>query len=110
MRLTNEEVNHLIDALEEFIGKNFAELRLFGSRIDDHQKGGDIDLLLLVNSEKTKTQLNAKKHFILAKMKNSLGDQKIDLKIAQSTEIKSDPFLQLIYAKSLILNVWSVSE
>jgi len=106
MRLTNEEKKDLIKAIEEFIGKNPAELRLFGSRTDEHLKGGDIDLLLLVSHSKIKNQLQAKKHLILARIKELLGDQKIDLYIAQFSDLDQDPFLQVIYPKSLVLNIW----
>lgn len=103
MRLTPEEINHLTEALSLFIEKNEVELRLFGSRANSHQKGGDIDLLLMVNSQKIKDKLNLKKHLILAYMKELIGDQRIDLKIAEVNEINADPFLQIIYPSSILL-------
>lgn len=106
MRLTPGEIKHLINAAAEFIGENPAELRLFGSRVDDRQKGGDIDLLWLVFDIAIKNQLNAQKHVILARMKELLGDQKIDLKIAEINEVDIDPFLKIIYPKSLTLKIW----
>ncbi len=48
---------------------------LFGSRIDDSQKGGDIDLYLEINEKPT---LEKKLKF-LARLKRSLGEQKIDI-------------------------------
>ncbi len=106
MRLTSEEIKNLVKALDPFIGKNTAELRLFGSRTDAQLKGGDIDLLLLINNAELKNELIMKKHWLLAEIKYFLGDQKIDLKIADDTEIKTDAFLQLIYPKSIVLNNW----
>jgi hypothetical protein len=35
MRLTHEEITFLIKGFSEFLGKSPAELRLFGSRVDD---------------------------------------------------------------------------
>ena len=50
-------------------------ISLFGSRVDDNQKGGDIDLYLEINEKPT---LEKKLKF-LAKLKRSLGEQKIDI-------------------------------
>ncbi|NOR80573.1 MAG: nucleotidyltransferase domain-containing protein [Methyloprofundus sp.] len=52
------------------------ELYLFGSRVDDTQKGGDIDLYLVVNN---KENLFIKKIKFLSRIKRELGDQKIDV-------------------------------
>jgi len=49
---------------------------LFGSRVDDSQRGGDIDLYLVVDD---KSNLIAKKIKFLAKIKRELGEQKIDV-------------------------------
>jgi uncharacterized protein len=47
MRFDNIEKNALKKALNDFNGKIF----LFGSRIDDTKKGGDIDILLIPNKK-----------------------------------------------------------
>lgn len=49
---------------------------LFGSRIDDSKRGGDIDLFLEVDN---KDNLFEKKIKFLAQIKKSLGEQKIDV-------------------------------
>lgn len=107
MRLTPQEITKLIQAIQEFLGQNPAELRLFGSRTDDKRKGGDIDLLLVVDNAEFNNQLNLQKHLVLARMKELIGDQKIDLRITHPAEIKSDPFLQLIYPQSVSLHSWT---
>lgn len=55
---------------------NEGDVYLFGSRVDDAKKGGDIDLYLVVNEH---TNLFVKKLKFLAKLKRELGDQKIDI-------------------------------
>ena len=52
------------------------EIYLFGSRVDDSLKGGDIDLF--VEIEKKQNMLKKKIQF-LAMLKEKIGDQKIDL-------------------------------
>ncbi len=67
---------------QEAIKKVFLEIfengkiYLFGSRVDDTKKGGDIDLYI----EPTQCQnLVSKKIDFLVKLKNIIGDQKIDV-------------------------------
>ena len=64
------------------IKKNFysifkqGKIYLFGSRIDDTQKGGDIDLYLVIDNNQN---LFHKKIKFLAQIKRALGEQKIDV-------------------------------
>lgn len=106
MRLSPKEIAGLIEATMHFLNHYSGELRLFGSRTDDNLKGGDIDLLLLVNNIEIKNKLQQQKHLLLAKMKEFIGEQKIDLKIAQFDDIKNDSFLELIYPQSILLKAW----
>lgn len=104
MRLTCQEITNLNQATQEFLVGNVAELRLFGSHVNDNRKGGDIYLLLLLSNLKVKQQLEFKKHLLLARMKELIGEQKIDLRIVHSSELETDPFLKLIYPESMLLN------
>ena len=52
------------------------EVYLFGSRVDDAKKGGDIDLYLVLDNT---SDLFQKKIKFLARVKRELGDQKIDV-------------------------------
>jgi predicted nucleotidyltransferase len=53
-----------------------ASVFLFGSRMDDSKKGGDIDLFIQTDD---KDGLFEKKLRFLAKLKRQLGEQKIDV-------------------------------
>lgn len=104
MRLTPEEIENIVKVLKNFLNGCSAELRLFGSRIDDRQRGGDIDLLLLITDKKIEEHLLSQKHYLLSQIKELIGDQKIDLKIANPAQINNDPFLKLIFSNSLFLH------
>lgn len=106
MRLSPKEIQSFIAALSPFLIHVDAELGLYGSRVDDARKGGDIDLLLLVNTKKTRDQILLNQHKILAAIKKQIGEQKIDLKVATHTEIDTDSFLQSIFSISILLHPW----
>ena len=58
----------------EFFGTG--EIYLFGSRVDDSKKGGDIDLYFVL---KEHSNLFEKKLKFLSRVKRELGEQKIDI-------------------------------
>ena len=74
MRLNDKYIMTIKNSFQEVFGKG--EIYLFGSRVDDSKKGGDIDLYLVV---KDKSDLFRKKLLFLAKIKKALGEQKIDV-------------------------------
>jgi predicted nucleotidyltransferase len=74
MRLTKFESATILKAFKEIFGDG--HIYLFGSRVDDTQKGGDIDLYL--KPEDQTDRFDKKIHF-LAQLHQSLGNQKIDV-------------------------------
>ena len=74
MRLTQKEINSIKSTFEDVF--NEGTIYLFGSRVDDSKKGGDIDLYI---STKTKDDLVKKKIDFLVSLKRKIGQQKIDV-------------------------------
>lgn len=74
MRLSKKYIEVIKDSFNTVFKEG--EIYLFGSRVDDAKKGGDIDLYLVVNE---KSNLFRKKLKFLAKIKKELGEQKIDV-------------------------------
>ena len=77
MRLTEKEIKTIKDTFREVFGNG--KIYLFGSRVDERQKGGDIDLFIDV----TVTDRLQKKLNFLPKLKQRIGDQKIDVIISR---------------------------
>lgn len=103
MRLTSDEIYLITEALNSFTKGEESELRLYGSRVNDSLKGGDIDLLLLTENDKFALELREKKHLILAAIKKNIGDRKIDLAIAAKQDVQQDVFLKMIFPESVLL-------
>lgn len=89
LRLSEEEHKTIVDVCKERDQK--VEVYLYGSRTDLLAKGGDIDLLIVSNKLRFRDKLD-----ILSALKERLGDQKIDLVIAEEHELATDPFLREI--------------
>ncbi len=79
MRLTEQQQQKIKQIVNNLAG-NQAEIILFGSRVDDQQKGGDIDLLISLNSTiDHPAQLSVK---ISAQLERALQGRKIDILLA----------------------------
>ncbi len=74
MRLSPRYIEVFKKYFQEFFQNG--EIYLFGSRIDDSKKGGDIDLYFVLQEH---THLFEKKIKFLSRVKRELGDQKIDI-------------------------------
>ena len=76
MRLTEKQV----EIIREGVIKHFGEksvVYLFGSRVDDTKKGGDIDLL--IEADYSPEDMLMKKINLLTDLHFKLGERKIDI-------------------------------
>lgn len=87
MRLKDFEQTAILSTVKS-LDQN-ARVYLFGSRVDDTKKGGDIDLLIM--STKLKSD---DKRVIKMKLYELIGEQKIDIVLAADD---SDPFVKLAF-------------
>lgn len=79
MRLSLFEVETIVKLKNEIFGED-AKIYLFGSRVDDFQKGGDIDLYIAADDT---DDLFKKKIEFLSLAHQNLGEQKIDIIFAK---------------------------
>ena len=93
MRLSENERK----IIKEIISKidSEAKIYLFGSRVDDAKRGGDIDLLVF-----SKVIAQKERRSIRVELLKLLGDQKIDLVVAVDA---SQPFVKIALAHGILL-------
>lgn len=94
MRLNKKEIEILRESLKSLDPE--AKLYLFGSRLYDDRRGGDIDLLI-VSKKMTKKDLRKIKRAFY----NEFGEQKIDI-ILDNGEY-DDPFVRRIKLEAVQL-------
>ncbi|MDX8404971.1 MAG: nucleotidyltransferase domain-containing protein [Mariprofundus sp.] len=98
MRLSEEQQQHIHEAVCLVFGEN-AQVYLFGSRVDDSKRGGDIDLYLEVNDSPDWFQ---RKLRLGVELVRRLGERKIDLLVHRHGTPKS-AIHQIAKASGVIL-------
>ncbi|MEA3316013.1 MAG: nucleotidyltransferase domain-containing protein [Campylobacterota bacterium] len=81
IRLTTKEINSIKDVFFD-IFKN-GSIYLFGSRVDDTKRGGDIDLYILLSNKLSYKEILNKKTKFKIKLYELIGEQKIDIVISE---------------------------
>ena len=94
MRLSPKEKSAIVNAIAHFDPE--ARIYLFGSRVDNSQKGGDIDILIFSDRLTFKDKLKIK-----AVLFKQMEEQKVDLVIARN---RKDPFVRMALEKGVRLN------
>ena len=82
MRLTGDEVAVIKATAHRMFGGD-VRIWLFGSRVDDSKRGGDIDLYLETDKILESTELAASR--FNAELQMQLGEQKIDVLLVGPT-------------------------
>jgi predicted nucleotidyltransferase len=93
MRITEFERDCLINAVKK--SDSGAKIWLFGSRVFDYKKGGDIDIAVL----SSKIDLS-KRIAIKQAIEDAIGEQKIDLLVSEDG---SEPFFKLARDTGVLL-------
>jgi hypothetical protein len=103
IRLTPSEIKSLIQALDtNGLSEMKYSLALFGSRTDPNKKGGDIDLLLLLDP-KDYQKIMLQKHLLVSALKLAVGDQRVDLTVMARDQAEENPFYLSIKADLVYL-------
>lgn len=103
MRLSFKEKSAITSGIRLLFPEIELKIYLFGSRIDDSKKGGDIDLLLVTLKESKNLLVDSKSKIKLQIYKN-IPEQKIDITVATVDEIREDVFLKSIMPEAVLLD------
>jgi predicted nucleotidyltransferase len=79
MRLDQDQIATIRRSARELYGNN-AHVWLFGSRVDDNRRGGDIDLYVEPEIQNPAMLVEAKLRFLM-ELHRQFGEQKIDVVI-----------------------------
>lgn len=93
MRLSEFQIETINKLAKKHFGQD-ATVFLFGSRTDDHKRGGDIDLLVR-NTNESGLTVESKIKF-LTELKRQIGDQKIDMVFDNAVTRQKKNFYQSI--------------
>jgi predicted nucleotidyltransferase len=99
MRLTADQVRSIVDATRALAGPD-TMVRLFGSRLHDELRGGDIDLLVECASPVARPVWLAAQ--ITARLQRALGDRKIDVLVLDPATAL-EPVHRVARAEGLVL-------
>lgn len=81
MRLTKTQRQAIKQSFLESFGEG--EIYLFGSRVDDTKRGGDIDLYVIPPRELSVATLFDQKIDFLGRLQERIGEQKIDVLLSK---------------------------
>ena len=87
MRISEQEKTAIIKSAKNVFGKNI-KVYLFGSRVDNNKKGGDIDIYIKLPEPINSTDKLSKKISLNTVLINLLGDQKFDIIVNDNTDDK----------------------
>lgn len=99
MRLSEFEIESIKSLANLHFGKN-VQVFLFGSRTNNQQRGGDIDLFIR-NPDGEQLKIRTKINFI-TDLIIQIGEQKIDV-VLENPATKNSGFLQTIYQTAIKL-------
>lgn len=99
MRLTQQQSRIIREQTRSLFGEGVRVL-LFGSRVDDSQRGGDIDLLVEVDQPQPNRAALASR--LAARLQRALGDQRIDV-VLIDPQTPEQPIHRLARAQGRLL-------
>lgn len=99
MRLTNSQVQTIKQVVVMLAGED-AKVTLFGSRVDDNKKGGDIDLLITLNHVVEHPAVLSSK--ISARLIRLFQGRKVDV-LLSAPNLQSLPIHQIAQNEGILL-------
>ena len=101
MRLTDFQRQSIYETAKSNFGAD-AQVWLFGSRVDDQAKGGDIDLYIEPQNQKPADLITAKLQF-LRDLHKKIGEQKIDVVLHRADSAVDLPIYRIAKQTGVLL-------
>ena len=101
MRLTDFQRQSICESAKNHFGAD-TKVWLFGSRVDDHAKGGDIDLYIEPQTQKPADLITAKLLF-LRDLHKKIGEQKIDVVLHRADSTVDRPIYHIARQTGVLL-------
>ncbi len=101
MRLTPTQAETIRETARRCFGED-VEVWLFGSRVDDTRRGGDIDLYIETDLATAEASWDAERRFLGA-LYLALGEQKIDVVVKRRPDQKRLPIFDVARAQGVHL-------
>lgn len=99
MRLTPSQVETIRSAALQLLGPR-AQVTLFGSRVDDHRKGGDVDLMVEVpNAIEDPAVISAR---MASRVSRAMDGRKVDV-VLKAPNLMSQPIHQIARQTGVVL-------
>jgi predicted nucleotidyltransferase len=99
MRLIQEQIAAICLSVNEGFGLG-AQVWLFGSRVDDRRRGGDIDLLVRPAATHIRPSLASKVRF-LNKLEGRIGERKVDVVVEAADDFR--PIVRVAHETGVLL-------
>ncbi|WP_291992929.1 nucleotidyltransferase domain-containing protein [Candidatus Accumulibacter sp. ACC003] len=99
MRLTTLQIEAIRDLSRQVAGEQ-ARVRVFGSRLDDGARGGDLDLMIELNEPVPDPALLAAQ--IVAKVSRTLHGRKVDVLIS-APNLRRLPIHDVAYQEGVLI-------
>ncbi|MBF0363102.1 MAG: nucleotidyltransferase domain-containing protein [Oligoflexia bacterium] len=97
MRLSNKEQQSIVSCIT--LLDPHSKVYLYGSRVDDNKRGGDIDILIVSETLNFQDKLK-----ILVCIEKKIGEQKIDILISKAADVSNNTFIQTFFNEAILLN------
>lgn len=99
MRISIEQAKLMADAARQIFGTD-TRLRLFGSRLDDSARGGDVDLLLESDRPVTEPALLAAR--LASKVSRQMGGRRVDV-VVSAPNLQQTPLHEIAHREGILL-------
>ena len=99
MRLTPSQVENIRSTAQQLLGVH-ARVTLFGSRVDDQRKGGDVDLMVEVPDAIDEPALLSAR--LASRVSRAMQGRKVDV-VLKAPNLMLQPFHQIAQQTGIVL-------